>query len=43
MAYVLSVIAAALWQRVTNVPDIKELVIHILHIVQSIRLEVGLL
>ena len=24
MAYVLSVIAAALWQRVTNVPDIKE-------------------
>lgn len=24
MAYVLSVIAAALWQRITNVPDIKE-------------------
>lgn len=24
MAYILSVIAAALWQRVTNVPDIKE-------------------
>ena len=24
MAYVLSVLAAALWQRVTNVPDIKE-------------------